>query len=174
MSHAPLSDPFPPGAAPVLLLLSPEEEDGAVRRAAAFLSRYRRLNHHINSRLAFRQRLMEIATRISSAPPGLAEGRGSASGDRLGDAVARLADLEREIDRDVDRLVDLKEEIWCLLDRLENPEAALLLDDYYIAGMTMKKAAARAGYDERYAYRLRRHALIQISRFLDARDAAAG
>ena len=147
---------------------SPDEEEAAIRRAVAFLGRVPWQMKKIRSLFALRERMLEAALRTAAAPAGLRTGgAGGRAGDARAEAVAGAADLDLEIERKQKELYLLREEIWELLALLEDPEAALLLDDHYLSGMSMRKAALRAGYEEHYAYRIRRQALLRLGRLLE-------
>ena len=103
-------------------------EEEALALAGDYLNQYPKLERRIQSALAFRQRLIDIATGVSPRPAG--EVRGGGQGDGIGWAVARLADLKEQTDRDVDRLCDLAREIHGRLEALERPRAAALLEEY--------------------------------------------
>lgn len=150
---------------PELLPFHTEEE--ALALAGEYLSQVQKLESRIRSALAFRQRLIDIATGVSPRPAG--EVRGGGQGDGFGWAVARLADLKDQTDRDVDRLCDLQKEIHGRLEGLKRPRAAALLEALYVAGMRMEDAAASLHYETRYAWKVRRDAMVRLG-FLLFRD----
>ena len=143
----------------------------ALLRAQIFLGRVRRQERRINNKMAMLQRMKEAATRVTGC---YLHAGGGGPGDSRAEAAAAVVDLEREIDRDIDHLVALKNEIWLVLKDLESPEDALLLDDLYIAGMTMKEAAKRAKVTPTHAYRLRKKALIEVGGLLAMKKPMAG
>ena len=142
-------------------------EEEALVLAGDYLNQYPKLERRIQSALAFRQRLIDIATGVSPRPAG--EVRGGGQGDGIGWAVARLADLKEQTDRDVDRLCDLAREIHGRLEALERPRAAALLESLYIKGMRLEDAAASLHYETRYAWKVRRDTMIRLG-FLLFRD----
>ena len=134
----------------------PEGERAALARAEAYLGRVSRLNGRIDRKLRLRDRLLDLSVPV----PGAAPGADSAV------RAARLAALEKEIDTDVDHLVNLKDEVWRVLDRIGNPEAALILDDCYLQGLRPVQAIRRSGYSSAQFYRLRRWGLLEVDRLL--------
>lgn len=74
---------------------------------------------------------------------------GSHSQDKLGDTVAKIADLRNQINRDVDAFVDLKKEAAAKLARVEKPEHFKLLYMRYFCYYTFERIAT----DMNYSYR---------------------
>ena len=74
------------------------------------LARHKTADAEINVKLEQLAELKNLATKIT--PSVNQEGRGSGSvSDRVGRTVAKIVDLEQEINEDIDRLVDIKREI---------------------------------------------------------------
>ena len=139
------------------------EEEAAVSRAAGYLRRYAALNQRIEQKLRFQDQLRSLAARAAG---GFLPRPGAGGEDRRSAAAQRMAELERDIDQDIDHLTHLKNEIWGVLALIENPEAALILDDIYLCGSTIQKAADRSGFSLRHTYKLRRWGLLQVDRIL--------
>ncbi|MBQ9252971.1 MAG: hypothetical protein IJ188_10095 [Clostridia bacterium] len=143
--------------------LAAQWEEAALARADSYLSQVRRLDQRIDQKLRFRAQLRDLSLRITGDP--FARPGSGAEDSRMA-ARDRMMDLDQEIDREVDHLVNLKNEIWAVLDRIENPEVALILDDLYLNGCTARAAAERSGYSLRYLYKLRRWGLMEVDRIL--------
>lgn len=73
--------------------------------------------------------------------------------------MAKIIDLEREIDDDVNSLVDLKAEVWELLDRLTDERYKQLLWLKYAERKTWKEIGIALEYTDRYAKMLQPRAL---------------
>ena len=161
MEDSPEFDPSRPNAS-----LTEEDEsaleNAAAARAEAYLKQVEKLDRRIDQKIRAREKLQEIAVRITRLPSAL-PGR---SGEPMSSVTDRLIDLEREIDRDVDHLYNLKNEIWNVLSRMENQDIALMLDDKYLAGYSVQQVADRAGYCRRHAQRLIRWGLLEVDRIL--------
>lgn len=107
----------------------------------------------IDSKLEELANLNSIVRRIT--PVMNTTGAGSSGNqDKLGDTIARIVDLQEEINRDVDMFVDRKREATKLLKRMENPLHYQILHKRYVLYKTFEQIAA----DTRYSYRNITHA----------------
>ena len=107
----------------------------------------------IDSKLEELATLNSIVKRIT---PVMNTTGGGASGnqDKLGDTIAKIIDLQEEINRDVDNFVDRKREASRLLKKLENPLHYQILHKRYVLYKTFEQIAA----DTNYSYRTVTHA----------------
>ena len=76
--------------------------------------------------------------------------------------VAKIVDLEMEINEDIDRLVDIKAEIMEIISQADDPICQLLLELRYINGKGWDEIARDIGFDIRTAFRLHGKALKEI------------
>ncbi|MGN1368455.1 MAG: hypothetical protein ACI4WX_06285 [Aristaeellaceae bacterium] len=116
-------------------------------KAKEYLMQLKKMDVMIDCKLEKRRRLMELATRIT---PTIKEDVVSGGGnhDRMTDAVAKLVDLEMEINADIDRYVDLQREAEKLLDRLADTDRHKydVLYKRYVLDEKWEKIAAEMGY----------------------------
>ena len=96
-----------------------------------YLGQIRHLDNVIENRIREMSRLRERITSISSEIKG-ERVQSSSSKDRVGDAVAKLVDLEREIDGLVDRFIDQKRVISEQLESLSDPDYYQILYLRYV------------------------------------------
>lgn len=96
-----------------------------------YLQQIRLYDSHINTKLEDLHHLKEMVTKIT---PSLKDDvvSGGGSQDKLGEAVAKIVDLEAEIDRDIDRYVAAKQEINATLDKLTDPDQLQVLHMRYV------------------------------------------
>jgi len=78
--------------------------------------------------------------------------------------VAKIVDLQAEINNDIDRLVDLKREIVGVIKTVNNTEYQTLLEKRYLCFDTWEQIAVDMGYNVRHVYRIHDDAvgIIQI------------
>lgn len=128
-----------------------------------YLSRYREIDREIDGKINQLEQLREKAMRITTEPAedGI-PGAVSSAGDRLGDVVAKIVDLETEINVAVDRLVDTKREILGTISRINDPTLRNLLELRYINGCTFEQIAERMPYSWRQVIRLHGLALLKV------------
>ena len=85
----------------------------------AYLKQIRRCNIHIDNKLVDINNLRSIALKITASmkPDG---GSGTGNQDKIGNIIAKIVDLENDLDREIDSYVDLKREIGEVVDRVKS------------------------------------------------------
>lgn len=140
-------------------------------RADEYLSRIDRLDARIFDLLTEKQRLMEMATRLSPDMTGLPHASGVS--DRVGSAAVKLASVDEEINRTVDRLIDARAEVTALLEMLPDDEYKVL-HQYYVQQRVVGAIAENwtpREITERQVFRIKARALRRVQAILDAREA---
>lgn len=98
--------------------------------AKAYLRKIELLDAHINNKLNDLHALKTLVTKITATiSPVVVSGSGSQ--DRLGDAVARIVDLQEEINQKIDRFVDMKREISAVLEKVTDADQVKVLHKRY-------------------------------------------
>jgi DNA-directed RNA polymerase specialized sigma subunit len=126
-----------------------------------YLGQAYRLDQRINSKLEQVASLNELAMKCTSTLTGMPRNpnRGTST---MADAVAKIVDLQAEINRDIDRLVDLKREMVRLINAVDNTEYQTLLELRYLCFKTWEQIAVDMGYNVRHVYRLHDEAVEKI------------
>lgn len=78
------------------------------------------------------------------------------------DVIAKIVDMQAEINSDIDRLVDLKSEIMHTIKTVKNPEHQTLLELRYLCFKSWEDVAEDMGYNIRHIYRLHDEAVEQV------------
>ena len=78
------------------------------------------------------------------------------------DVIAKIIDMQTEINADIDHLVDLKREIMQVVKAVQNPEHQTLLELRYLCFKSWEDVAQELGYNVRHIYRLHDEAVEQI------------
>ncbi len=123
-----------------------------------YLSQAYRIDQRINSKLAQVMSLRDLlgkATGTLSGSPKAA----TPNPHSMEDTIAKMVDLENEINEDIDALVDLKAEIMRRIKRVENTEYQTILELRYLCFKRWEVIAVELGYDLRYLYKLHDQAL---------------
>ncbi|MHB8963931.1 MAG: DUF1492 domain-containing protein [Saccharofermentanales bacterium] len=130
--------------------------------AKEYLGQAYRLDQRINSKLEQIASLNDLATKCTSTLTGMPRNpnRGSSS---MADAVAKIVDLQAEINRDIDRLIDLKREMVRLIKAVDNTEYQTLLELRYLCFKTWEQIAVDMGYNVRHVYRIHDEAVDKIA-----------
>ena len=128
-----------------------------------YLSQAYRIDQRINSKLAqvmsLRDLLGKATGTLSGAPKAATPNPHS-----MEDTIAKLVDLENEINEDIDTLVDLKAEIMRRIKRVENTEYQTILELRYLCFKRWEEIAVEMGYSLRRLYELHDCALEEISK----------
>ena len=130
--------------------------------AKEYLSQAYRLDIQINNKLAIMDSLHSLATNATTTY-GLVPPSGTRKVDMLGDTLAKIVDMDIEINKEIDRLVDLKKEILETINKVENCDERVLLELRYLCFKTWEEIAVKLGYNVRHLYRIHRDALDHVS-----------
>lgn len=108
--------------------------------AKAYLKRVKLYDTHINNKMEELDRLNAMVRKITQTLRDDAGG-GSRSQDKIGDAVARIIDLKREINRDIDGFVDMKREIKVIVDKVDDANQLSVIYKRYFLYETFEQIA---------------------------------
>lgn len=98
--------------------------------AKEYLNQVRLCDTKINNKLEELSRLRDMVTKITATLKADVVG-GGGSQDKLGDAVARIVDLQREINAAVDDYVDRSRAIAAIIDKISDAEQLQVLHKRY-------------------------------------------
>lgn len=129
--------------------------------AQEFLKQVRLYDIHINNKLEEKARLEALAQKITSAWGG-EHVSGSGKLDKLGDAIAKIIDMEREIDRAVDAFEDKKQEVKSVLEKIQNADQLEVLYKVYIQYESLEKVACEMNMTYRNACYIHGRALQTV------------
>lgn len=130
--------------------------------AKEYLSQAYRIDQRINSKLEQIVSLRALATKatstLSDTPPS-----GTRNVHSMEDTIAKMVDLENEINVDIDTLVDLKREFVFIIKKIDNPEYQTLLELRYLCFKTWEQIAVEMGYSLQHIFRIHHKALKEIN-----------
>lgn len=129
--------------------------------AKEYLRQAYRLDQRINSKLEQVASLNELATKCTTTLTGMPRNP-NRNTSTMADAVAKIVDLQAEINHDIDHLVDLKREMFRLIKNVENTEYQTLLELRYLCFKTWEQIAVDMGYNVRHVYRIHDEAVEKI------------
>ena len=115
----------------------------------------------IDSKLEQLNFLNELATKCTatiSAMPRSPKQTMSA----MADTVAKIVDLQKEIDRDIQHLIDIKRQIGASIKAVDNQECQTLLELRFLCAYTWEEIAIKMGFSIQHTYRMRDRALKKI------------
>lgn len=134
--------------------------------AKEYLQQAFRIDQRINGKLEMVARLRESATKVTSNISDMPRSS-SPNLQTMETTVAKLVDLEEEINRDVDALVDLKREIMQTIGQLEKPEHQMILESRYLCYKSWEQIALEMNVQIRWVYRLHGRALSALEQKLN-------
>lgn len=135
--------------------------------AKEFLSQAKYLDLRINSKIQQVAALNDLATSATSALTGMPHNP-SPSTSRMADVIAKIVDLQSEINSDIDRLVDLKQEIGATIKAVDDVELQTILERRYLCFETWEKIADSMNYEIRYLHKLHGKALECVKVLIDS------
>jgi len=138
--------------------------------AKQFLNQLKKLDKMIENKLAEKARWQAMATR-TTAQIGGERVQSSGSKQKMADAVGSYLDIEREIDEQVDKLVDTRQEVICVIEKLNTTEYDLL-HTVYVQYMSLYEVADMYGNTYSWATTVHGRALKNVQKILDQKDGA--
>ncbi len=137
--------------------------------AKIYLQQIRLYDSRISTKLEDLHRLKEMVTKITPTPKAdVVSGGGNQ--DKLGDAIAKIVDLEAEIYRDIDRYVAAKLMISDTLDRLTDPDQLHVLHMRYVQYKTWEQIACDMHMTDRNVCYIHGKGLQSINRIISRNE----
>jgi DNA-directed RNA polymerase specialized sigma subunit len=145
-----------------------------VINAKEYLQQIELYDAHIKNKLEEITSLRSMIMHITST---LRPDGGSPSGgasDKVGDTVAKIIDMEAEVNAAVDKFVNLKREISNLIDCIKDPDEIRLLHLRYFSYAQWEEIALKMGYTYRNVCYIHSRALQSVNKLLEARAKDGG
>lgn len=130
--------------------------------AKEYLSQAFQLDQRINSKLEQIASLNALATKCTSTLSGMPRNP-NRGGSATSDIIAKIVDLQTEINSDIDRLVDLKQELVGAIKSVDDTEYRILLELRYLCFKTWEQIAVEMNCQVRNIYTLHNKALKQVA-----------
>ena len=140
--------------------------------ASCFLQQVRLIDTHIENKLQELGNLKDFVLKIT---PALKQDAVSGGGtqDKLGDAIAKIVDLENEIDRAIDEYVDKKREISGVLEFVTDPDQLKVLHKRYFEYKQWEQIACEMFMSYRNVCYIHGNALLTVERILKGKTEVA-
>lgn len=116
--------------------------------AQKYLMQVKLYDTHIDNKVQELDRLKAMATKVTTSLS-LAPAHGSGGQDKIGDAVAKIIDLQVEVNQAIDVYVDKKREISDLIERVQDPDQLAVLHKRYIQYKHWEEIACEMGFTYR-------------------------
>lgn len=131
--------------------------------AKAYLQRVKLYDTSIESKLREIEHLKEMTTKITATLKQDAAFGSGGSQDKIGDAIAKIVDLQNEINRAVDEFVDLKRNVESMIGQIQNADHAAILRKRYFEYKTWETIACEMHYSYRNVCYIHGRALQEMS-----------
>ena len=128
-----------------------------------YLSQASRLNKMINNKLSERSQLRELSVSISAIGND-EKVQTSPNFDKIGTAIAKIDELENNLDKMIDEYLVKRERIIAQIDTMEEESVYQILFSRYIEKKTFEKIATEMKYSWRQIVRLHGKALQQFEK----------
>ena len=117
---------------------------GRTQEAKRMLQQVRLFDIHINSKLEELDKLKALTLKITTTiKPDVVSSSGNQ--DKIGDAVARIVDLQNEINQAADKYVDRKKYVSDIIERIEDPDHVAILYKRYFHYERWEQIACEIG-----------------------------
>lgn len=128
-----------------------------------YLNQIARINRMINNKLA---EIYQLKTMVCSISVSANEDKvqSSSDKDKLGSSVAKIVDLENEINKAIDVYVDKKERIVSQIDSIKDIMEYQVLFSRYIEYKTFEQIAEDNDYSVRQILRIHGNALVEFEK----------
>lgn len=121
---------------------------------------------HINNKLEELAQLKALSTKITSTLKQDAVS-GGGYGDKVGDVVSRIIDMQNEINAAIDEYVDKKKEVKRVIEKVTNPDQLNVLLKCYILHESLEQIACEMGYSYRNICYIHGRALQSVAAVME-------
>ena len=129
--------------------------------AKEYLSQAWRVDRMVSAKLKQVKTLRSLAELAPTTVSGMPISR-SRNVHRMEDTIAKLLDLESEINADIDDLIELKRNIMTIIKQVPNDDFKELLELRYLAFLSWSEIAADMRHSKDYIFELHRKALSKV------------
>lgn len=134
--------------------------------AKKYLQQVKLCDKHINNKLEELANLRDLSLRITTNLSSEGGGFGGGHGDKVGNAVARIVDLEREINESIDKYVDLKHQVEAVVEQIGDPDQVEVIYKRYFRFKKWEEIAAEMNYTYQGVCKIHGRALQSVREIL--------
>ena len=122
--------------------------DKKVNEVKEYLEQIQLCDKKINNMIEELSRLNALAFKVTSSLKQVAV-FGSGTQDKVGDAVARIVDMQREINSEIDNFCDKKAEVRAIINQVKDPDQLDVLSKRYLLYESLEQIACEMGFTYR-------------------------
>lgn len=135
-------------------------------KAKEYLLQIRNIDRKIENKQLQLDSLYDMAKSITVTPKEI-DIQTSPALDPMGDTIAKIVDLQDELNRDIDRYVDMKLEAMRLINQMDNPDHANILIRRYINYDSWQDIADLMGISRQAVDKKHGISLVEFQRLVD-------
>lgn len=129
-----------------------------------YLSRALWLDQRIKSKLEQLDTLRALAMKVGANLTEEKVSGGNNTKSHMENTIAKIVDLEKEINEDIDRLVGIKAEIMETISRVDDPINQIILEMRYVNGKGWDEISRVLNYKDRSIFKIHSRALKEITK----------
>ena len=133
--------------------------------AKKYLMQVERYDNMIGLKIEEMDRLKALITKITASWKQDVVST-SGSQDKLGDAIAKIVDLQTEINDAIDSYVDRKKEVSSIIEKIENPNQFAVLSKKYLLYESLEQIAVEMHMSYRNVCYIHGEALLAVNELL--------
>lgn len=138
----------------------------AIEQAKQYLNQIREIDKMIDYKCERLDELKASVTCIKSPMQTGEKVQSSLSGDAIPRMIAKMIDLQEEVNQDIDRFVDLKAQISRTLDKIQDADAIKVLYKHYFEYKPFYEVAAEMHFCRRTVQRIHYRGLEKLSPYV--------
>ena len=127
-----------------------------------YLKQAFKLDQKINAKLEQLDMLNELATKCTPTYS-LAPGSSDRQASKVETIVAKIIDLQNEINDSIDKFVDLKTDIYHAINKVEDDYCQMVLEYRYLCFYKWEEIAVKMNINLRTVFKIHRRALNMVN-----------
>lgn len=134
--------------------------------AKEYLGQAYRLDQRINSKLRYLESLKSLAMQVTANFTQVKVSGGRNIRGSFENTMAKIIDLEKEINQEIDHFIELKQEILNVICKLEDINYQLVLEQRYLDNKSWEDISLGLGYSRSGVFRIHSEALKEVTKVL--------
>jgi len=141
--------------------------------AKEYLGQAYRLDQRINSKLEQVQSLRELSVKASATLTDMPRS-GTRNVQRMEDIIAKMVDIETEINNDIDDLISTKQEVMSIIKGVAKQEHQSLLELRYMCFKSWEQIACELNYSISWVLKVHHKALRAVDEVMTVKEKKNG
>lgn len=142
-----------------------DKEERTSMNVREWLEKVKRLDELIDTKIAEREQLLSLATKVVSDMDGMPHAKGGVS-DPVGSNVVKMVAIAEETNRLIDQYIDHRQKVIEALESLPEMEY-IVLHKYYIQFKTWEQVAEETHYSSVQIWRIKTKALERLQDIIE-------